>query len=1321
MINPIKTTDFDAIRLRLASPDDVLAWSHGEVAKPETINYRTQKPEKDGLFCEKIFGPTKDWQCYCGKYKKIRYKGIVCDKCGVEVTRSIVRRERMGHIALETPCSHIWFLRGLSSKLGLLLDLGMHSLERVIYFASFIVTEVDEELKESTIEQIKSEYKEKRRGINKDFNKQIKDAKAKKNQLLDEGKTNKQAEEEVQKEVDKLTESKEQKLEELQKTFNESLKELKELKPLLVISEESYQNLSLKYGHIFDAGIGAEAIRTVLEKIDLGQTIEDLEKQLKDAIDSKREKIMKRLRVFKSLYSNDIRPEWMIMTHVPVIPPDLRPMVALDGGRFAASDLNDLYRRVINRNNRLKQLIELNAPEVICRNEKRMLQEAVDALIDNSARQSKTVVASTGQKRQLKSLADSLKGKQGRFRQNLLGKRTDYSGRSVIVVNPKLNLDQCGLPKTMALELFKPFVISKLIQNEIVHNVKSASRFIESGADEVWDLLEQVVSDSYVMLNRAPTLHRLGIQAFKPILIEGKAIQIHPLVCPAFNADFDGDQMAVHVPLTKEARGEAENLILSTRNLLKPATGEPIVAPNQDIVWGAYYVTNIKDEDEQKEDKDLKAFTDTYEAKLAYENYYIGMQEPIRVRLSEDSGLVRTTVGRVIFNEILPEKLRFVNRVIKKGELKGLVRDCLRFYEEEETVEFIDKLKNKTFEIITKSGWSFGLGDLVDFEEKDKLIQETNDSVEEVEEQFAEGLLTESERSSKIIELWSNAKERVTDIIQEGLTSDSPVYSMVESGARGSWGQLTQILGMKGLVISPAGDIIELPVKGNFKKGFGVLEYFISTHGVRKGLSDTALRTANAGYLTRRLVDVSQDVIVTEEDCGDTEGVAITKKESEETGEDFYKRIMGRYLAKDLKNSQGKTLLKKGEIITTSMIEEWQKNEEEIEEATIRSLLSCQVGRGVCRKCYGYDLGNNRPVEVGTPVGIVAAQSIGEPGTQLTMRTFHAGGVAGQEDITQGLPRVEEIFEAKPPKKKAIMADVDAKVKVEMGKKVIKDESGKEVTVDNPQTKLLKLFYKGTESEKFYFSDAIEKAKLKAKDNSQADPKVEVSVKDEDKVSKGTELFSVGGDKIKAKKSGTIEVKDKFIKVNSESEKVEEITVTKGTDILVNDGDKVEVGQKLTEGSFDLHQLYRLRNRLEVQKYILKEIQYVYSSQGQPLNDKHVEIIARQMFSRYLVADPGDTELLSGEVVEQAVLDRANKKSKNSAKATQLLSGITKASLTTDSFLSSASFQETARVLVDAGLSGKIDYLEGLKENVIIGCLIPAGTGYKGKKKRANY
>lgn len=1320
MLNPIKTTDFDAIKLKLASPEEISEWSFGEVTRPETINYRTQKPEKDGLFCERIFGPTKDWECYCGKYKKIRYKGIVCDKCGVEVTRSIVRRERMGHIQLETPCSHIWFLRGISSKIGLILDLSMQALEKVIYFASFVVTNVNEELKNQTMDQIKQEFKDKKKLISEDFKKQEKEIRAEKSKMVKEGILAAEADNKINEKLDVLNKAKEEKLEKLSAYFNESSRELKDLKPMLIISEDIYQNLSLKYGHIFEAGIGAEAVRGILSKIDLKKTIKEIEENYKNAIDSKKEKMIKRLKILKSLKINDIRPEWMVLTHIPVIPPDLRPMVSLEGGRFATSDLNDLYRRVINRNNRLKQLIDLNAPEVICRNEKRMLQEAVDALIDNSARASKTVVASTGQKRQLKSLADSLKGKQGRFRQNLLGKRTDYSGRSVIVVNPRLNLDQCGLPKLMALELFKPFIISKLIQQEIVHNVRSASRYIEAGHDEVWDILEEIVDKAHVLLNRAPTLHRLGIQAFKPTLIEGKAIQIHPMVCTAFNADFDGDQMAVHVPLTEEANMEAKEIMLSSKNLLKPATGDPIVSPSQDIVWGAYYITMGEDLSGEitEADKGLKAFTDENEAKIAYDNGFIKLHDQIKVRIREGQ-FIKTTVGRILFNEILPDKLRFINKNVKKSDLKNLVRDCLRIYSIEETVKFVDSLKNETFSLITKSGWSFGISDVPYVKDVDELIAQADNKITEVYDQFEEGLLTDSERSGKVIEIWSDTKEKITNICKKNLPFGNPVHSMIESGARGSWAQLTQIIGMKGLVTSPSGGIIELPVKGNFKKGFDVLEYFISSHGVRKGLSDTALRTANAGYLTRRLVDVSQDIIVSEEDCGESEGVVINKKESEEMGENLIKRITGRYMASDIKNTKGKVLVKAGELITENIALKLEK--EDIEEVSIRSVLNCRSERGICIKCYGYDLGNNQSVKIGTPVGIVAAQSIGEPGTQLTMRTFHTGGVASQEDITQGLPRVEEIFEARTPKKKAIISEVNGEVKIESEQKVIKDENGKEMMVTNPKIKILKISYEGESSEKYKFSTYLSEEKLLAEENKKKDLKVKVKVKDGDEVKKGDVLFTIGSKDIKAKESGKIKVDDKAVKLTSKAKKVMEYIIQKGTGILVTDGEKVERGQRLTDGSFDLQQLYRLRNRLDVQKYIIKEIQYVYSSQGQPLNDKHIEIIARQMFSRFLIKDSGESTLLPGEVVEETIISRIDEKARKTIKSERLLSGITKASLTTESFLSAASFQETARVLIEAALSGKIDYLEGLKENVIIGCLIPAGTGYKGRKEREEY
>jgi len=1306
MLNPIKTSDFNAIRLKLASPEEILNWSHGEVTRPETINYRTQKPEKDGLFCEKIFGPTKDWECACGKYKKIRYKGIVCDKCGVEVTRSVVRRERLGHITLQVPATHIWFLRGLSSKIGLLLNLGIQSLEKVIYYASFIVTDVDEALKESTIEQIKAEYKSKVKSIDNDLNNQLKKIKEEKG-------------EDAEGEIKEAMKAKIERMARLDEDFGVTQKELKELKPLLILSEQQYQNLSLKFGHIFEASIGAEAIRKLLVKIDLEASITNLEAKLVDAVDSKKEKLVKRLKLLKSFRNNSIRPEWMIMTVLPVVPPDLRPMVALDGGRFAASDLNDLYRRVINRNNRLKQLMDLNAPEVICRNEKRMLQEAVDALIDNSARHTKTVTASTGQKRQLKSLADTLKGKQGRFRQNLLGKRVDYSGRSVIVVNPKLNLDQCGLPKIMALELFKPFIISQLIKREIVHNVRSASRYIEAGHDEVWDILEEIVRGAFVLLNRAPTLHRLGIQAFRPILIEGKAIQIHPLVCTAFNADFDGDQMAVHVPLTKEARHEAETLMLSTHNLLKPATGDPIVAPAQDIVWGTYYITLVNKDYADKKVEDMHYFWNEDEAQLAYESNFIDLHEAINVRYNGE--MLKTTAGRLIFNSLLPEKLKYINDVVGKGKLKDLIRECLRIYGEDETVKFIDGLKNRAFAFITKSGLSWGFGDLPSLPEKDKLIDLANARVDLIQEQFEEGLLTESERYAKVIEEWTNTKDKIADICKKGLLDILPVYSMIDSGARGSWAQPVQILGMKGLVTSPSGAIIELPVKGNFKQGFGVLEYFISTHGVRKGLSDTALRTANAGYLTRRLVDVSQDVIIAEDDCGDDVGMILNRAEIEKNGEDFFRRLTGRYVAKDIKDVKGKVILAAGEILNEDNIK--MLKTKDIVEACVRSVLSCKMHKGICAKCYGWDLAYNKPVKMGSTVGIIAAQSIGEPGTQLTMRTFHTGGVAGQDDITQGLPRVEEIFEARSPKKKALISDVSGRVKIEFAQKIIKDQDGKEIFVNNPQAKILSIFYKGKDHDKYYFSEKMNEIKLASGATAKDKKKLEVKVlvKEGDEVAKNSELFSISGELVRAKTAGLVAVTDKYISIAKEVEKVKEFSILKGTMLMVKDGEAIERGTQLTEGSLDLRELYKLKGQLETQKYIIKEIQYVYGSQGQPLNDKHVEIIARQMFSRYLVKEAGDTILLPGETIEDEVLAQANKGIKNLAKAERLLLGITKASLTTDSFLSAASFQETSRVLIDAAVNGKIDYLEGLKENVIIGCLIPSGTGYKGKKKRFDY
>lgn len=1287
----IRITDFDAIRLRLASPEAMRSWSFGEVTKPETINYRTQKPEKSGLFAEEIFGPSKDWECYCGKYKKIRYKGIVCDKCGVEVTHSIVRRERMGHIELAAPVSHIWFLRGVPSKIGTVLDMSAQALEKVIYFGSFIITDVDEEAKKVTIEQLKNEYKSKKKIIENEYKRDVEKAQK-------SGVEEKIKEEAVQSEMEKLYSIKESKLKELEADYNQTDKDLKELKVLKIISEADYQDYSLKYGHIFRADIGAEAVNYLLSRINVPETIKKIDEEIEKSKMAKKDRLVRRIKLLKSLEKTGIRPDWMILKVIPIIPPDLRPMVALDGGRFATSDLNDLYRRVINRNNRLKRLKELNAPEVISRNEKRMLQEAADALIDNSARHSKTVVAATGKKRQLKSLADTLKGKQGRFRQNLLGKRIDYSGRSVIVVGPSLKIHQCGIPKKMALELFKPFVISKLIEREYVHNIRSANRFIEGDRPEVWDILEEVTKDAVVLLNRAPTLHRLGIQAFNPVLIEGKAIQVHPMVCSAFNADFDGDQMAVHVPLTVEARREAKEIMLASLNLLKPATGNPVATANKDVAWGCFYISTLIDPPEGREPK---AFGTVKEAIFAHNSKAISIREKIKVKLSPEGDLIETNVGRIIINKNFPAKIPFVNEPMGVKKLGQVVRLCIEYYGNARAAELLDDLKELGFHEVTKAGYSWGMGDLPTITEKQKLISEGDEQVKLIQEQYSQGLLTATERHNQIIKVWTDIKEQVINLSKESLIENGSVYSMIESGARGSWGQLTQMIGMKGLVSNPSGDIIELPVKANFKEGFDVLEFFISTHGARKGLSDTALRTANAGYLTRRLVDVSQDIVVMDEDCGDKEGIVITKKIQEEIGEALNARILGRYTLSDIKNPKtGKTVIKKDTLITEEHMRKIEKVE--IEEAHVRSVISCKMLRGVCKKCYGYDLAYNKPVEHGTAVGIVAAQSIGEPGTQLTMRTFHTGGVAGQ-DITQGLPRVEELFEARPPKRKAVVADVAGKVKVEkIERKIIESPTGqKYLDINQPGQRIIKVEYQGMDEEKF---------RMTAGD--------EVRVADGAKVSEGQELIAKkDGSSISSEHDGTVKVDGKVVKLIFEKTLTYEYVISPGVVIWVKDGDEVMAGDQLTEGDLDLQQLYRLKGAEAVKHYLLKEILYIYTSQGQKLNSKHIELIIRQMFSRVYVKDAGDTELLPGDVVEKSKWleenNRVEAEGKKGAEVDQLFLGVSKVSLSTESFLSAASFQETAKVLINAAVTGKIDTLEGLKENVIIGRLIPAGTGYE--------
>ncbi|EKD79561.1 MAG: hypothetical protein ACD_41C00035G0001 [uncultured bacterium] len=1272
-----RTHDFDAIRVTIASPDEIHEWSHGEVTRPETINYRTQKPEKDGLFCEKIFGPSKDWECYCGKYKKIRYKGIVCDKCGVEVTRSIVRRERMGHIDLAAPVSHIWFLRGVPSKIGLILDLSVQSLEKVIYFANFIITDVNEELKVQTIEQIDVEAEQKRKAIKAENSRAIGQIK----QQRDEAVAKETAPSKKQKLTDKYESElinasimRDEKLKDLDDAVDMAKKELRELKPMQIISETKYQDLSLKYGHLFEASIGAEAVHELLTRVNLDALITEIEVEMQTVSKNQAQRIIRRLKLAKNLKKNNIRPNSMIMTTVPVIPPDLRPMVQLDGGRFAASDLNDLYRRVINRNNRLKRLKELNAPEVIQRNEKRMLQEAVDALIDNGARHGKTVTAATGQKRMLKSLADMLKGKQGRFRQNLLGKRVDYSGRSVIVVGPHLKLNQCGLPKRMALELFRPFVISKLIEGEFVYNVRSANRFIESGRAEVWDILEDITRTSHVLLNRAPTLHRLGIQAFQPVLIEGKAIQIHPLVCTAFNADFDGDQMAVHVPLTTEAKAEAAELMLSSKNLLKPATGEPVVTPSQDIVLGCYFMTLLRDTTNGKK----LYFADFDEVLLAYQTGRIELQT--RVWLKYDSKLIEASAGRILFNELLPTELGFVNTLVDKKELKTIIARVFSLFGNERTVQLIDDIKDRAIEYVTKSGMSWGMDDTPVLTQKKEIMAKAQTQVDEILSQYETGLLTDDERRVRIIELWTRVKNEIQGYCQNALDENSSAFAMIDSGARGSWGQLTQMMGMKGLVINSSGETIELPVKTSFKEGFDVLEYFISTHGARKGLTDTALRTANAGYLTRRLIDVAQDVITRELDCGTKDGRVITAEESEAMGQSLANRMLGRVVAEDVKDGST-VILKRNDLVTEEHLKLLDKAKPK--QVKLRSVLACETNRGTCQLCYGYDLGHNKLVNIGTAVGIIAAQSIGEPGTQLTMRTFHTGGVAGA-DITQGLPRVEELFEARPIKKKAVLSDVDGQVDdiIETGKqKVIKVKAVRNSKEIHRRTKTMKLL-----------------------------------VKDGQTVAEGETIAEKAKKPVVAHAAGTVSLTDKEIQIFSEREQVAELPVPVGYSIWVKPGDLVVRGQQLSEGNLDLHELFALRGREAVEQYILKEIQYIYSSQGQKLNDKHVEIIVRSMFSRYRIVEPGETDLVAGDIITRDSLWEAKAEAKaKSAKVPEIeniLLGITKASLSTDSFLSAASFQETARVLIDAAVTGKVDYLRGLKENVIIGKLIPVGTGY---------
>jgi DNA-directed RNA polymerase subunit beta' len=1389
----LEVNNFSAIRISLASPDQIREWSKGEVTKPETINYRTLKPEKDGLFDERIFGPTKDWECYCGKYKRIRYKGIICDKCGVEVTRSKVRRERMGHIQLASPVSHIWYFKGTPSRLGILLDISPRNLERILYFALYIVTHVDEDQRKRALQQLEEEA-EGRGGkagqhlseledeLRADFNRHkdelnaelattradleaqrtvrteeivaaaqaveatlaaLKDGTAEETIAFaptgevivaagegggreatarlrkivgaetervnaelqqrerDEARAVEQKIEDLKAGIDETLRHEKEKLQEQAQGLREELRKVRDeiegLKPMQTLGEFEYRNLDEKYnaagrGRLFHAGMGAEAIRDIISRMDLEELARSLHVEVRTSSGQRRKKAIKRLRLIEAFRRSGTRPDWMILSVLPVIPPDLRPMVQLDGGRFATSDLNDLYRRVINRNNRLKRLLELGAPEIIIRNEKRMLQEACDALIDNGRRG--RAIAGTGNHR-LKSLSDMLKGKQGRFRQNLLGKRVDYSGRSVIVVGPELKLHQCGLPKKMALELFKPFVMRQLVEKGFAHNIKSAKRIVERVRPEVWDVLEEVIKDHPVLLNRAPTLHRLGIQAFMPVLVEGSAIQIHPLVCTAFNADFDGDQMAVHVPLSSAAQEEARTMMLSTANLLSPADGSPVVAPTQDMVLGCYYLTMDGNPKGNKK-RAVRLFSGEDEAILAFQLRTITLHEPVIAEVrtwDEELGDLRperveTTVGRIIFNQILPDRLRFANTIMRRAELKKLVDECYRLLGSAETAHLVDGIKSVGFEFATRGGLTIGLFDIEVPKNKGAVLAAADASVAEIDKQFQRGLITEDERYEQVVGVWQDTTARMSDDMMKGLDPFGPVTMMTASGARGNKGNIGQLGAMRGLMADPSGRIIDVPVRSNFREGMSVLEYFISTHGARKGLADTALRTADSGYLTRRLVDVAQDVITREEDCGTEEGSWITRTESADEKDAFQRRLVGRLVAAPLPDPRA------GGDTTVMLVDRNEQITEEvaaridgsgIDEVLVRSPLTCEARYGVCRACYGRNLASGEMVGSGEAVGIIAAQSIGEPGTQLTMRTFHTGGVAGL-DITAGLPRVEELFEARIPKGKAEISHIDGIVEILRG-------------------------------------DAGTKVKVTSRES--YDTSIPLPA--------GAELLAAPGDLVELNqvlargdgKDGSADVTspvkgflvraDDGLAVRAEDVVEREYAIPHNAKLLVENGHEIRAGDAITDGPINPQEYLDTRGKDAVQRYLVKEVQKVYRSQGVTINDKHIEIIVRQMLRKVRIDQPGDTDLLPTELIDRLDFEEVNNRvlaeGGEPATAQTVLLGVTKASLNTSSFLAAASFQETTRVLTEAAINGAKDHLIGLKENVIIGKLIPAGTG----------
>ncbi|HEY8643025.1 MAG TPA: DNA-directed RNA polymerase subunit beta' [Candidatus Dormibacteraeota bacterium] len=1389
----LKLENFDALRLSLASPDTILSWSHGEVTKPETINYRTLRPERDGLFCERIFGPTRDWECHCGKYKRYRYKGIICDKCGVEVTRSKVRRERMGHIKLASPVSHVWYFKGIPSRMGLLLDMSPRNLEKILYFANYIVTDVNEDLQKDMLGNLSVDTDERaqklraeldgkgddiRRQHEEELNKlkadvdaetargdeqlaqtvdlltsqgqtlqdQIKTAagtKAKRNLVVgpaddeeiviakgdvvsDEvaGAVLRKVQEKIEKAeaevraarsaaTDRLEEARQRieaeiaettseqreslqgELEQLQVEIDATRTDLEALHVKQILTDTQYREYHERFGRVFKAGIGAEAVRDLLGRIDLTEEMYRLREESRSSTGQRKQKAIKRLKVVEDFRKSNASPTWMILDVLPVIPPELRPMVQLDGGRFATSDLNDLYRRVINRNNRLKRLLELGAPEIIVRNEKRMLQEAVDALIDNGRRG--RAITGTGN-RKLKSLSDLLKGKQGRFRQNLLGKRVDYSGRSVIVVGPELKLHECGLPKKMALELFKPFVMRELVNKGHTTNIKSAKRMVERNHPYVWDVLDEVIHEHPVLLNRAPTLHRLGIQAFMPVLVEGSAIQIHPLVCHAFNADFDGDQMAVHVPLFSGAIAEAKNLMMSSQNILSAADGHPVVAPTQDIVLGCFWLTAARGKAPEGEaTKKLKSFSNQDEAVMALHSGTVGLHDWVKVRDLGQS--IVTTPGRVVLNQALPlgrevqegviaEPLGFQNLHFDRKALRTLVSSLFALYGSEVTANSVNEIKRLGFHYATRAGITISAMDIPHASAKPAILTATEKEVDEVERMYRRGVMTEDERYRKVIELWTRATEDVAKATEKAFDPFSPIWMMMGSGARGNIQQLRQLAGMRGLMADPTGRIIDLPIKANFTEGLTVLEYFISTHGARKGLADTALRTADSGYLTRRLVDVAQDVIVREHDCGTNNGIWVRGLDGEP--DIVFQKIAGRVTAEDA-SAGGKVVVRAGEEITD---EDARLLMEKGDGVKIRSVLTCEAREGVCRSCYGRNLATGKVVEIGEAVGVIAAQSIGEPGTQLTMRTFHTGGVAGV-DITQGLPRVEELFEARIPKGKAVISEIDGEVEV------IRTDTGRKVRV--------------TSREEFDISYPLE-------------AKAEVLVKSGDEVMEGQELARKDEASVRTRHAGKVTVGKKEISVRTVDEEVREYPIPHNVRIRPElerrDGPRASLhaGQQITEGSVSPQELLHILGKDAVQTFLVDEVQKVYRSQGVDINDKHIEVIVRQMMRKVRIDTAGDSTLLPGEIVSQWEYEEANAaalaEGGEPATAQTVLLGLIKAALNTTSWLSAASFQETTRVLTEAAISGKVDRLRGLKENVIIGKLIPAGTGLDYYKKQ---